>query len=85
MLARASFLPTLAYNVVMERVSTRRWWDRMDQKVVLGALPFKGATSQRVRKMEPLSAHTASQIEQVFPPGGVYFGLLIIRSLIFTL
>ena len=42
MLARASFLPTLAYNVLMERVTARNWWDRIDSQVVLGAIPFKG-------------------------------------------
>ena len=42
MLARASFLPTLAYNVLMERMTARNWWDRIDSQVVLGAIPFKG-------------------------------------------
>ena len=41
MFARVTFLPTLAYNVAMERVSSRRWWDRIDDKVILGALPFR--------------------------------------------
>ena len=48
MLARISFFPTLAYNVAMERVSARRWYDRIDKKVVLGALPFRGANAQQV-------------------------------------
>ena len=42
MLARVSFFPTLAYNVLMERVTARNWWDRIDKQVVLGAIPFKG-------------------------------------------
>ena len=41
MFARITFLPTLAYNVAMERISTRRWYDRIDNKVILGALPFR--------------------------------------------
>jgi hypothetical protein len=48
MFARTTFLPTLAYNVIMERVSVRNWWDRIDKNMVLGALPFRGKTSQRV-------------------------------------
>ena len=48
MFARVSFLPTLAYNVIMERVTVRNWWDRIDQNMVLGALPFRGETSKKV-------------------------------------
>ena len=48
MFARATFLPTLAYNVVMERISVRNWWDRIDKNMVLGALPFRGQTSTNV-------------------------------------
>jgi atypical dual specificity phosphatase len=48
MFARTTFLPSLAYNVFMEKVSSRRWWDRIDDHVILGALPFKGETSQKV-------------------------------------
>ena len=48
MLARASFFPTLAYNVLMERVTARNWWDRIDSQVVLGAIPFKGENHKLV-------------------------------------
>jgi len=41
MFARASFYPTLMYNIVMARISSRRWYDRIDNKVILGALPFR--------------------------------------------
>ena len=34
--ARVSFLPTLAWNMAMERLSGRRWWDRVDHRVILG-------------------------------------------------
>ncbi len=49
MLARVSFLPTLAYNVVMERCTARNWWDRIDKNVVLGAIPFRGQAKNMVR------------------------------------
>jgi len=42
MFARLSFYPTLFYNVCMERVTSRRWFDRIDRNVILGALPFRG-------------------------------------------
>jgi len=50
MLARASFFPTLAYNVLMERVTARNWWDRIDSQVVLGAIPFKGENHKLIKK-----------------------------------
>lgn len=46
MLARASFYPTLFYNVFMEKVSARRWWDRIDENVILGALPFRAMVDE---------------------------------------
>ncbi|MCJ8747430.1 hypothetical protein PDJAM_G00153490 [Pangasius djambal] len=48
-LARILFYPTLAYNVVMEKVSSRRWFDRVDQTVILGALPFRSMTEELVQ------------------------------------
>ena len=41
MFARVTFLPSLAYNCAMERVSSRKWWDRVDHGVILGAIPFR--------------------------------------------
>ncbi|KAJ8873447.1 hypothetical protein PR048_024264 [Dryococelus australis] len=49
MLARVSFYPTLLYNVVMERISRRRWYDRIDETVILGALPFRYMTNKLIR------------------------------------
>lgn len=46
MLARISFYPSLLYNVFMEKVSNRQWYDRIDETVILGALPFRSMTSQ---------------------------------------
>lgn len=41
LLARALFLPSLAYNVLMEKVSTRQWYNYVDDDVILGALPLR--------------------------------------------
>ncbi|XP_052756456.1 phosphatidylglycerophosphatase and protein-tyrosine phosphatase 1 [Galleria mellonella] len=46
MFARVTFYPTLLYNVVMEKITSRRWYDRMDDTVILGALPFQSMTKQ---------------------------------------
>ncbi|XP_055902377.1 phosphatidylglycerophosphatase and protein-tyrosine phosphatase 1-like isoform X1 [Eupeodes corollae] len=49
MLARISFYPTLLYNVVMEKATTRNWFDRIDDNVILGALPFRSMTNDLVK------------------------------------
>lgn len=46
MLARVSFYPTLFYNVMMEKVTARRWYDRIDEHTILGALPFRSLAPQ---------------------------------------
>lgn len=39
--ARALFYPTLLYNVVRNKMQSEfRWWDRIDEYVLLGAVPF---------------------------------------------
>ena len=40
-MARALFFPSLAYNVIMEKVSTRQWYNHIDNDVILGALPLR--------------------------------------------
>jgi len=55
MLARVSFLPTLAFNVAMEKFGSRPWWNRIDQRVVLGALPFRGQNAQKIVDDEKVS------------------------------
>lgn len=45
-LARLLFYPTLAYNVIMEKITSRQWYNRVDQTVILGALPFKSMTEE---------------------------------------
>ncbi|XP_012275684.1 phosphatidylglycerophosphatase and protein-tyrosine phosphatase 1 [Orussus abietinus] len=46
MFARVTFYPTLVYNIMMEKVSSRRWYDRIDETVILGALPFRSMMRQ---------------------------------------
>lgn len=42
MFGRITFYPSLFYNVFMEKVTSRRWYDRIDENIILGALPFRG-------------------------------------------
>ncbi|XP_066965208.1 phosphatidylglycerophosphatase and protein-tyrosine phosphatase 1 [Macrobrachium rosenbergii] len=48
--ARVTFVPTLVFNVFMEKFSARRWFDHIDNRVILGALPFRNMTKQLVEK-----------------------------------
>lgn len=50
MFARLSFYPSLLYNVVMEKVTSRNWYDRIDDTVILGALPFRSMTEHLIDK-----------------------------------
>ncbi|CAK1583976.1 unnamed protein product [Parnassius mnemosyne] len=50
MFARVTFYPTLLYNVLMEKVTSRRWYDRIDDHVILGALPFQSMTKQLIEE-----------------------------------
>jgi len=40
-MTKITFYPTLLYNVLMEKVSSRNWYDRVDDAVILGAIPFR--------------------------------------------
>ncbi|XP_071879131.1 phosphatidylglycerophosphatase and protein-tyrosine phosphatase 1-like isoform X3 [Bombus fervidus] len=50
MFARLTFYPTLFYNVLMEKISSRNWYDRIDDTVILGALPFRSMTKQLINE-----------------------------------
>ncbi|XP_050664037.1 phosphatidylglycerophosphatase and protein-tyrosine phosphatase 1 [Leptidea sinapis] len=50
MFARVTFYPTLLYNVLMEKMTARRWYDRMDDSLILGALPFRNMTKQLIEE-----------------------------------
>lgn len=50
MFARITFYPTLIYNVFMEKVTSRRWYDRIDEHVLLGALPFRGMEQKLINE-----------------------------------
>ncbi|XP_055523659.1 phosphatidylglycerophosphatase and protein-tyrosine phosphatase 1 isoform X1 [Wyeomyia smithii] len=50
MFARISFYPTLFYNVFMEKVTKRNWYDRVDENMILGALPFRSVAPEMVRQ-----------------------------------
>ncbi|XP_032894788.1 phosphatidylglycerophosphatase and protein-tyrosine phosphatase 1 [Amblyraja radiata] len=48
--ARIVFYPSLGYNVFMSKMFGRPWYDRIDQTVIIGALPFRSLTDELVKK-----------------------------------
>jgi len=50
MFARVTFYPTLLYNVFMEKVTQRNWYDRIDETVILGALPFRTISQKLIEE-----------------------------------
>ncbi|MCA9187685.1 MAG: phosphatidylglycerophosphatase and protein-tyrosine phosphatase 1 family protein [Pirellulaceae bacterium] len=75
------FLPTLWWNLLHARVLKKwHWWDRVDDHVIIGALPFrslvpelKAAGVKAVVNMcreypGPLDAYQAAGIEQLHVP-----------------
>lgn len=46
---KAAFLPTLLWNLLRSRID-RNWYDRIDETIVLGALPFR-STARKVRDL----------------------------------
>lgn len=55
-LENAIFYSSLAYNVVLNKLQYRRWYDRIDQTVILGALPFRGKSSRMLVEQENVRA-----------------------------
>ncbi|XP_002120903.2 phosphatidylglycerophosphatase and protein-tyrosine phosphatase 1-like [Ciona intestinalis] len=47
-LPKLSFYPTLVYNVLLEKVTSRAWYTRIDGTVLVGALPFRSMTKTLV-------------------------------------
>ena len=79
--ARLLFFPTLLWNMLLGRVlGVRRWWDRVDPNIVLGALPLQRdvprLAAEGVRAVVntceeyagPTAAYSAAGIEQLRIP-----------------
>lgn len=70
--ARFLFYPTLVYNVVRNKVQTEfRWWDRIGQFVLLGAVPFPSD----VLRLKELGVHgviTLNEPYETLVPTSLY-------------
>ncbi|KAJ1258054.1 hypothetical protein BS78_10G044800 [Paspalum vaginatum] len=70
--ARALFYPTLLYNVVRSKVQAEfRWWDEVDQFILLGAVPFRRDVS-RLQKLGVHGVITLNEPFETLVPSSMY-------------
>lgn len=79
--AKLVYYPTLFWNVLLGRIlKKRRWWDSIDDHVIVGALPFRRDVTQLVQLgvtgvvntcqeyAGPAREYSSSRIEQLWIP-----------------
>ncbi|KAJ1263725.1 hypothetical protein BS78_09G208100 [Paspalum vaginatum] len=70
--ARVLFYPTLLYNVLRNRFDGEfRWWDRVDQYVLLGAVPFSSDVP-RLKKLGVRGVVTLNEPYETLVPTSLY-------------
>lgn len=70
--ARVLFYPTLLYNVVRNKLQTEfRWWDLVDQFVLLGAVPFPKDV-QRLKGLGVGGVVTLNEAYETLVPTSMY-------------
>ena len=48
--SRVLFYPSLIYTMLMEKFSTREWFSRVNDHLIIGAIPFKSMAQYLVDK-----------------------------------
>lgn len=79
--ARLGWLPTLGWNYLLGRIlKVRHWWDRVDERVIVGAYPFardvpalaavgvRGVVNTCAEYPGPVAAYQRWGIEQFWMP-----------------
>lgn len=70
--ARVLFYPTLLYNVLRNRFDTDfRWWDRVDQFILLGAVPFPSDVP-RLKQLGVQGVVTLNEPYETLVPTSLY-------------
>ncbi|XP_010531659.1 PREDICTED: putative dual specificity protein phosphatase DSP8 [Tarenaya hassleriana] len=70
--ARALFYPTLIYNVVRNKLETEfRWWDRMAEFILLGAVPFPSDVP-RLKDLGVCGVITLNEPYETLVPSSLY-------------
>ncbi|KAL6851761.1 hypothetical protein ACP4OV_020325 [Aristida adscensionis] len=70
--ARVLFYPTLLYNVLRNRFEAEfRWWDRVDQYILLGAVPFSSDVP-RLKQLGVKGVVTLNEPYETLVPTSLY-------------
>ncbi|KAJ6400229.1 hypothetical protein OIU84_015808 [Salix udensis] len=70
--ARALFYPTLLYNVLRNKIQSEfRWWDRVDQFILLGAVPFP-TDVPRLKRLGVSGVVTLNESYETLVPTSLY-------------
>ncbi|GMH09564.1 hypothetical protein Nepgr_011405 [Nepenthes gracilis] len=70
--ARMLFYPTLLYNVLRNKIQVEfRWWDRVDEFVLLGAVPFP-ADVLRLKALGVCGVITLNESYETLVPTSLY-------------
>ncbi|KAF3335026.1 putative dual specificity protein phosphatase DSP8 [Carex littledalei] len=70
--ARILFYPTLVYNVFRNKIQSEfRWWDRVDEFVLLGAVPFPSDVPH-LRRLGVRGVVTLNEAYETLVPSALY-------------
>lgn len=82
--ARALFYPTLLYNVLRNKIQSEfRWWDRVDEFILLGAVPFP-TDVPRLKELGVSGVVTLNEPYETLVPTSLYHAHDIIHLVIPT-
>ncbi|XP_050203344.1 phosphatidylglycerophosphate phosphatase PTPMT2-like [Mercurialis annua] len=82
--ARALFYPTLLYNVLRNKIQSEfRWWDWVDQFILLGAVPFP-TDVPRLKELGVSAVVTLNESYETLVPSSLYHAHNIVHLVIPT-
>ncbi|KAL1211137.1 Phosphatidylglycerophosphate phosphatase PTPMT1 [Cardamine amara subsp. amara] len=82
--ARALFYPTLIYNVVRNKLESEfRWWDRVAEFILLGAVPFPSQVPQ-LKELGVCGVITLNEPYETLVPSSLYKSYCIDHLVIAT-
>ncbi|KAJ9188524.1 hypothetical protein P3X46_003876 [Hevea brasiliensis] len=82
--ARALFYPTLLYNVLRNKIQSEfRWWDRVDEFILLGAVPFP-TDVPRLKELGVSGVVTLNEPYETLVPTSLYHAHDIVHLVIPT-
>lgn len=79
---RIAFIPSLSYNFIRTRLTGRKWFSRIDDTVILGALPFHSLVDELVHVEGVTAVVSLNQdFELRFCADGMYWRCLGVEFL----